>query len=62
MRDLSTAAAAEEGGELGKIGTRYARLAKSSTEEQSRMRRIQASQIFERQVVFLPPLRLIPDK
>ena len=37
-------------GELGKIGTRYARLAKSSTEEQTRARRFQASQIFERQV------------
>lgn len=50
MRDLSTAAAGEELGELAKIGTRYARVAKSSSEEQSRARRIQASQIFERQV------------
>ena len=50
VRDLSTAAAGDEMGELGKIGTRYARLAKSSSEEQNRARRIQASQIFERQV------------
>lgn len=40
-------------GELGKIGTRYARVARSSTEELSRARRIQASQIFQRQVKVL---------
>ena len=49
VRDLSTAAAGEETGELGKIGMRYARLAKSSTEEQTRARQFQASQIFARQ-------------
>ena len=51
VRDLSTAAAGEEeGGELGVIGSRYARVSKPGHEEQSRARRIQAGQIFERQV------------
>ena len=60
VRDLSTAAAGEEeGGELGVIGSRYARVSKPGHEEQSRARRIQAGQIFERQVgISLGPLSL----
>ena len=50
VRDLSTAAAGEEDVELGKLGTRYARVAKASSEEQMKARRIAAQQIFERQV------------
>jgi len=54
VRDLSTAAAGEEeGGELSVIGSRYARVSKPGSEEQNKARRIQAGQIFERQV-FLP--------
>ena len=49
VRDLSTAAAGEDDAELGKLGTRYARVAKASSEEQMKARRIAAQQIFERQ-------------
>ena len=50
MRDLSTAAAGEEEGEIGKLGNKYARVARASLEEQQRVRRLQARQIFARQV------------
>jgi hypothetical protein len=56
VRDLSTAAAGEEEtGELGVIGSRYARVSKPGYEEQNKARRIQAGQIFERQVTPPPP-------
>lgn len=53
VRVLSTGAI-EEKGELGKISNKYARQARSSVEEQQRARRIQAGQIFARQVAQLP--------
>ena len=50
VRDLSSAAAGEEGGELGKLGLRYARSNRTSADEAHRARKVQAQQIFERQV------------
>lgn len=59
MRDLSTAAAGEEEGEKGKIGSKFARVARTSMEEQQRARTLQAHQIFARQVNYLLPLNQI---